>query len=275
MPRLARRCGGKDVISSSRNRIRPERTGSRPMMLSIMVVRPAPLRPTKATTSSGSTFIDPPRRTWAGPRCISDRNVKELALALRESSGRNRGLPRESELTQHLERLPQHIVVVGRQSRHLYRLALAREHRQGDIVENRKPVEQVDDLEAAGNPRLDPLSYRGEGNIAILEQDLAAVRLQACADQIDQGGLARSVRAHQRQEFALIHDEIEAIAGARFAELLPQIDGLEEDHGAAFRGLRRCPTRDIAPTLPAGKTSTRVTSTTPSKSCQYSVLATA
>jgi len=53
------------------------------------------------------------------------------------------------------------------------------------LSEYRKPVEQVDDLEAAGNPRLDPLSYRGEGNIAILEQDLSAVRLQVGADQID------------------------------------------------------------------------------------------
>src|SRR5712664_1622123 len=70
MPRLARRCGGNEVISSSRKRIWPERTGSRPVTLSMMVVRPAPLRPTKATTSSASTLIETPRRMWAGPRQV-------------------------------------------------------------------------------------------------------------------------------------------------------------------------------------------------------------
>src|SRR4029077_7170489 len=210
-----------------------------------------------------------------GTQRIGDRNVKELALALREVSRRNRGLTRQSELTQHLERLPAHIVIVVGQSRHLYRFAFAGEHRQGDIVENRKRVEQVDDLETASNSRLDPLRHRREGDIAVLKQDLAAVRPQMRADQIDEGRLARPVRAHQRQEFPLVDDEIEAVAGARFAELLSQVDCLEQDHVEAFRSLSHCPARDIAPTMPVGKTSTRATSTTPSKSCQYSVLATA
>src|SRR5207244_3843539 len=70
MPRWARRCGGKAVISSSRKRIRPERMGRSPVMLSMIVVRPAPLRPTRATTSSVSTAIETPRRTCAGPRKV-------------------------------------------------------------------------------------------------------------------------------------------------------------------------------------------------------------
>src|SRR6266436_4846662 len=60
-----------------------------------------------------------------GTKCIGDRNVKELALALREAAGWNRGLARQSELSQHLERLAAYILVVVGQSRHLYRLALA------------------------------------------------------------------------------------------------------------------------------------------------------
>jgi hypothetical protein len=63
MPRLARRCGGNEVISSLRKRISPERIGSKPVMLSMIVVRPAPLRPTSATASSAPTSIDTPRRT--------------------------------------------------------------------------------------------------------------------------------------------------------------------------------------------------------------------
>src|SRR5215469_5743307 len=95
------------------------------------------------------------------------------------------------------------------------------------------------------------------------------------ADQIDERRLARSVRAYQREEFALVHDEIEAVAGARFAELLAQVNCPQQDHLAALHLRSLCPACDIAPTIPVGNTSTSVTSTTPSKSCQYSVLATA
>src|SRR5690349_7568893 len=57
-------------MSSSRKRIWPERTGKSPVMLSMIVVRLAPLRPTRATTSSASTAIETPRRIWAGPRKV-------------------------------------------------------------------------------------------------------------------------------------------------------------------------------------------------------------
>src|SRR5260221_2111030 len=210
-----------------------------------------------------------------GTKRISDRNVKQVASALAEAASRNGGFARKAELAQHFERLTSHILVTVGQSRHLHRLTLAREHRQGDIVENRKRIEQADDLETAGNSRLDPLRHRREGDVAILEQDPPAVRLQMRADQIDQRCLAGAVRAYQRQEFALVHDEIETVAGARFTELLAQVDGPEKDHGAAFRWRSRFPASDIAPTIPVGNTSTRVTSTTPSNSCQYSVVATA
>src|SRR5437588_1963049 len=70
MPRCARRCGGSAVMSSPRNWMRPERIGNSPVMLSMIVVRPAPLRPISATTSSLSTVIDTSRRTCAGPRNV-------------------------------------------------------------------------------------------------------------------------------------------------------------------------------------------------------------
>src|SRR5439155_5794473 len=136
--------------------------------------------------------------------------------------------------------------------------------------EDAERIEQTDDLKAPGNPRPDPLGHRHEGDVVVVEQDLAAIRLEMRADQIDERGLARAVRADQRQELALVHDEIETVAGLGFPELLTQIDGLEKDHGAApsWRWRSRCPNRDIAPTMPVGNTSTSVTSTTPSKSCQ-------
>src|SRR6516225_635817 len=210
-----------------------------------------------------------------GTQSIGDGNVEELALTLRQTSGRSRGFARQPELTQHIERLATYIAVVVGQSCHLHRLAVAGEYRERHIVEGRKAVEQVDDLETAGNACCYPLRDCGKRDIATFEQDLAAIRLKVRADQIYKRRLAGSVRAHKRQEFALVYDEIEAVAGARLAELLPQVDCPQQYHATVFRLPSRCPARDIAPTMPVGNTSTNVTSTTPSRSCQYSVVATA
>src|SRR5215831_5215992 len=89
MPNLARRCGGRPVISLPWNRICPERTGRRPTMLSMMVVRPAPLRPTSDTTSLSSTLSDTPRRMCAGPRKVLMLSTSSSTLRLLRS-GRER-----------------------------------------------------------------------------------------------------------------------------------------------------------------------------------------
>ncbi len=49
------------------------------MMLSMVVVLPAPLRPTRHTTSCAPTLSDTPCRMWAGPRKVS--------IALTSSTG--------------------------------------------------------------------------------------------------------------------------------------------------------------------------------------------
>src|SRR5262249_10799689 len=148
-----------------------------------------------------------------------------------------------------------------------------REDRQRDIVENAEPVEQVDDLEAASNARLDPFVDRGEGDVLALEQDAAAVRLEMPADQIDERGLAGAVRAHEREKFTLVDGEIQCAAGAKVAKPLAEIDRLGKDHEDFPRGRSLPPTAEIAPTMPVGKSMTRSTRTTPSRSCQYSVVA--
>src|SRR5947209_4356744 len=382
MPRLARLYGASLVMSSPRKRISPERTGSRPVMLSMMVVRPAPLRPTSETTSPSPTLNVTPRRMCAGPRKvlmastssstrlsfaisgrqrraekdvgdvlvrldlfrrpvgeesafvhhhdavrvaehhvhvvlddngghrtrahdrgygihdlrllarahparrlvekeefwaqrISHRDVEELALASRQAAGRHAALAVELEPDQLGEGLAAHILVVLRKRRDPCDLALAREDRQRDVDENAKPVEQVDDLEAASDPRLDPFVYRGKGDVLALEQDAAAVRLEMPADQIDERSLAGAVRAHEREKFALVDGEIHVIAGAQVAEPLAEIDRLEKDHEDFSRGRSLPATAEIAPTIPVGKSMTRSTRTTPSRSCQYSVVATA
>ena len=58
-------------------------------------------------------------------------------------------------------------------------------------------------------------------------------------------------------------------------EVLTLIDRLEQDHEDFSCGRSLPATAAIAPTIPVGKSMTRSTRTTPSRSCQYSVVATA
>src|SRR2546425_2720463 len=71
MPMRARRWGGSPPISRPWKPIFPERTGSSPMMLSMVVVLPAPFRPTRQTASRLPTLSDTRRRFCAGPRQVS------------------------------------------------------------------------------------------------------------------------------------------------------------------------------------------------------------
>ena len=95
------------------------------------------------------------------------------------------------------------------------------------------------------------------------------------ADEIDERGLAGAVRADEREKLPLVDDEIHVVAGAGLAELLAEIDRLEKDHEDFSFGRSLLASAEIAPTIPVGSSITSRTSTTPSRSCQYSVVATA
>src|SRR6266481_6818042 len=71
MPRRARRYAGNRLMSWPWKVIRPPRRGRRPMMLSMVVVFPAPLRPTRQTDSFSPTVSDSCRRICARPRYVS------------------------------------------------------------------------------------------------------------------------------------------------------------------------------------------------------------
>src|SRR6185295_18830542 len=108
-----------------------------------------------------------------------------------------------------------------------------------------------------------------------VEQDLAGVGLEMRADQVDQRGLAGAVRADERQKLALVDGEIDVVAGLGLAELLPEVDGLQQDHDGRSFGWNFLMSASSPPTMPVGSRITIATSTTPSRSCQYSVVATA
>src|SRR5437879_1691277 len=65
----------------------PLRTGKSPMMLSIVVVLPAPFLPTRHTDSASRTWSDTPLRTWAGPRKVLIRSTSSIAPGPEEVGG--------------------------------------------------------------------------------------------------------------------------------------------------------------------------------------------
>src|SRR5260221_12450737 len=71
MPRRARRCGGSALMSVPWKVIFPLRKGSSPMMLSMVVVFPAPLRPTRTTDSFAPTVKERFLKIRAWPRYVS------------------------------------------------------------------------------------------------------------------------------------------------------------------------------------------------------------
>src|SRR5712691_4748857 len=66
------------------NVIVPLRIASSPMMLSMVVVLPAPLRPTRTTDSASPTLSETPLRTWAGPRKVLIRWTSSMAMGSQE-----------------------------------------------------------------------------------------------------------------------------------------------------------------------------------------------
>src|SRR5690348_16957990 len=79
MPSRARLYAGIEPISLPWNVIFPLRSGSRPMMLSMVVVLPAPLRPTSTTDSLAPTLRQHCRRIFACPRYVSTSVSSSMA----------------------------------------------------------------------------------------------------------------------------------------------------------------------------------------------------
>ena len=67
MPRRAMAWAPSPVMSSPRNRTRPGRGRTMPMMALRVVVLPAPFRPMRVTTSPSSRLSETPWRMCASP----------------------------------------------------------------------------------------------------------------------------------------------------------------------------------------------------------------
>src|SRR5262249_22073946 len=149
------------------------------------------------------------------------------------------------------------------------RFALARKDGEGDVVERAELVEQVHQLEGPRDSGADALLHRLLRHVVPTQENLAFVRGQQSADQIDEGRLAGAVGPDECKDPPLLPAEVHAIHRAEFTELLHDRLGLEQ-HGH-YVALRRDIRRSIVPTMPVGSDRTSTTRITPRKSCQYTV----
>src|SRR5215468_3475739 len=367
MPPRARSCAGSLLMSRPLKVTVPLFTGRRPMMLSMVVVFPAPLRPTRHTVSASPTRRAMSRSTWAGPRKVLRRDtssmavraqhvggdllviadflggavgedgalvhgydaravgedhvhivldddggdslrahyvaddvhdgrllarahparglveeeelglegvgnghVEELALPLREAAREHASLGQEAELLEDAGGFAAHLGIGVGEGEEATRLALPGEDGQGHVVHGRELVEEIDELEAPGDPHRDLLVDARRGDVPLEEADGAGVGLEQAADHVDEGGLPCPVGADQGQHLALANGEVHPIDGVSVAEGLGELRRLKEAHVAAAFPLhpRRRPTM---PMMPVGRASTRLTNTTPRNICQYTV----
>src|SRR3989442_274551 len=82
MPSATRRCVGMAASAAPSNCIAPSRCASRPMMVRISVVLPAPLRPIRPANSPAPTSMLTLRRIAMGPidtEMLSSRSMRLLA----------------------------------------------------------------------------------------------------------------------------------------------------------------------------------------------------
>src|SRR5260370_38933763 len=109
------------------------------------------------------------------------------------------------------------------------------------------------------------------GHVGTLENNLPGIGSEMGADDVAKRSLSGSVGADHGNELALRDGQVNIIDSVRVAEIFLQVDRLQEIH--FFHLLSCAASCAIVPTMPVGSAMTRITSTRPSKSCQYSVLA--
>src|SRR2546423_1505542 len=109
---------------------------------------------------------------------VGDGHVEQLPLSLRDAARQLLRLQVEAELPEDVVRfLPDGGVVIG-EGEEPARLSFAGQDGQRDVVDDGQLVEEVDDLEAARDARLDPVLHRLTGDVLAAKDDTAAVRLE-------------------------------------------------------------------------------------------------
>src|SRR3981189_942104 len=143
---------------------------------------------------------------------------------------------------------PRHLAVAAGERCNIAGLAFAGKDRQRDVVEGGEVVEQIHELEAARNSCLDALGHRGVANVLALEDDFSGIGAVICAHDVAERSLAGTIGADQRNELAPLDGQMDAVDSMRIAEVLLEMDRLEEAHEVPLVNLAA--RRAAAPTMP-------------------------
>src|SRR4029077_20064899 len=98
-----------------------------------------------------------------------------------------------------------------------------------DVVEGAHVLEQPDVLEGAGDAERRGLVRLRAGDVAALEHDATLGRREDAGDRVEQGRLARAIRADQREHLAALRVERHIIHGDEAAEPLRHVLDLQDE----------------------------------------------
>src|SRR5207302_11338188 len=101
-------------------------------------------------------------------------------------------------------------------------LVSAEERRERDILQQREIAERPRDLKRAADALMAAAVHRQAADLGVVECNTAgAWRIKSC-DAVERRALARSVRADQPEDLALLHGERHLVHGTQRPEPLRQ-----------------------------------------------------
>src|SRR2546427_583796 len=134
-------------------------------------------------------------------------------------------------------------------------------HRNAEVLEDGHAGERLRDLKAPHDAEAGPLVSREARDVPAVEEDPPAIGRERARHAVDQGGLARPVRADEPEPFAGPHVKADSIEREEAAEALGDRVDLEQGRG----GRLAHPPRSLRarPGSPSAAGTTNTTSTAP------------
>ena len=155
----------------------------------------------------------------------------------------------EAEQLRHVLGIPPHLAVGGQGPEQAATPAQAGDGGRLERLQHGQLGEDLDELEAPGEPEPRQPYGAGTPDVVPLEAHRAGAWLYEAREHVDQGRLAGAVRADDRDELAGLDAERHAVEGAEVAVEVPDSPGLEDHRG----GLSRTPAGHAGPRGPWGR----------------------
>ena len=103
-------------------------------------------------------------------------------------------------------------------------------HGERDVLGRGEVVEQRHDLEGARDAAQRHALRRAAGDVLAAERDGAPARAHAAGQHVEEGGLARAVRAHHAVQLAFVDGEVDLFEHDALVEAHMYVAGFQERH---------------------------------------------